>query len=56
MLDDEFVAAARAFLEGAAPAHRAPPVSEQTAHRVALFPDLSPEEERAELGRALPRA
>jgi alkylation response protein AidB-like acyl-CoA dehydrogenase len=52
MRDDDFAAAARAFLDAAAPAHRPPAVSEQTARRVALFPDLSPEEERAELDRA----
>jgi len=48
---DEFTAQASAFLERAAPRHR-PATDASAPRRIALFPDLTPDEEQAELAAA----
>ncbi|HEX4862886.1 MAG TPA: acyl-CoA dehydrogenase family protein [Acidimicrobiales bacterium] len=50
--EDEFLEQARLFLNAKAAEHRPPPISAKDAQRIALFPDLTPSEEAAELTRA----
>ena len=50
---DSFLEKARAFLEAVVPDHVTAPVGPVDRQRIALFPDLTPDEERRELAAAM---